>query len=70
MHYYYSEGSLHGVVADVLDCDLVESEFELQLRYYVHFQTNTIGKDMNPLVSLSMALILPLSFFYKDGFGI
>ena len=35
---------LRGVVANVLDCDIAESEFELQLRYYIHFLTNTIGK--------------------------
>ena len=33
----------------MMDCEIVESEFELQLRYYVHFQTNTLGKGMNPL---------------------
>ena len=25
------------VVANVLDCDIVGSEFELQSRYYIHF---------------------------------
>ena len=29
--------------------DLKASEFELQLLHYVHFQTNTFGKDMKPL---------------------
>ena len=33
----------------VLDCGIVVSKFELQSRYYVHFQTNTFGKGMNPL---------------------
>ena len=28
-----SEGSLRGIAANVLDCDIVVSEFELQLRY-------------------------------------
>ena len=32
-----------------LDYGIVVSEFELQLRYYVHFRTNTLGKGMNPL---------------------
>ena len=31
-----------------MDCGIVVSEFELQLRYYVHFQANTLGKGMNP----------------------
>ena len=37
-----------------MDCGIVVSEFELQLRYYVHFQTNTLGKDMNPLILPAM----------------
>ena len=27
--------SLRGVVANVLDCDIIVSEFELQSRYYI-----------------------------------
>ena len=38
----------------VLDCGIVVSEFELQSRYYVHFQTNTLGKGMNPLILPAM----------------
>ena len=30
------------------DSGIILSEFKLQLRYYVHFQTNTLGKGMNP----------------------
>ena len=30
-----------------MDCGIVISEFELQSRYYVHFQANTLGKGMN-----------------------
>ena len=37
-----------GVVANVLDCNIVVSEFELQSCYYVHFQT--LGKSVNPLI--------------------
>ena len=33
-------GGSHGVMARVLDCGLEQIEFELQLCYYVHFQTN------------------------------
>ena len=33
-----------------VDCVIVVSEFELQSRYYVHFQTNTLGKSMNTLI--------------------
>ena len=37
-----------------LNSRIVVSEFELQSRYYVHFQTNTIGKGMNPLILPAM----------------
>ena len=38
-------------MAKVLDCDIVVSDFELQSRYYVHYQTITLGKGMNALIS-------------------
>ena len=31
-------GIYRGVIAEVLDCGLDVSEFELQFSYYVHFQ--------------------------------
>ena len=37
-------GCLRGVVVKVLNCDIVITEFELQLRYYVHFRTKNIWK--------------------------
>ena len=36
-----------GITANVLDYDIVVSEFELQSRYCVHFLTNTLEKCMN-----------------------
>ena len=39
----------HGVVAKMLDCFVVVSEFKLQSCYYIHFWTNNVGKGMNPL---------------------
>ena len=38
---------LHGVVAKMLDFNILVSEFELLSCYYVHFRTNTIGNGMN-----------------------
>ena len=35
-------GSPRGVVANVLNCDSVVSEFELQSCYYVHFWINNL----------------------------
>ena len=61
-------GGLFVYLANLLDCDIVVSEFELQLRYYVHFWT--LREGMDPLITPVMGQILPLLFFYKDGFGI
>ena len=36
------------MLAPILDV----SDFELQLRYYIHFRSNTLGKSMNPLIQL------------------
>ena len=42
-----SEGYFRSVVANVHDCDIVVSGFELQTRYYVNFQINTHRKGRN-----------------------
>ena len=41
-------------MANELDYDTV-SEFELQSRYCVHFQTIALGKGMDPLMPSVMA---------------
>ena len=43
-------------MAKVPDWGLQVSKFKLQLRYYIHFQANTLEKGMNPSIPLSMAL--------------
>ena len=43
-------GCPHGVKLKARDCEIVASEFKLRSRYYNHFQTNTLGKGMNPLI--------------------
>ena len=48
--FYNIGGESRGVVVNVLDFDIVVSEFEIPLRYYVHFWTNTLEKGMNPLI--------------------
>ena len=47
-------GCPHGVMVKVMDCGIVVSEFELQLRCYIHFPANTLGKDMNPFILPAM----------------
>ena len=39
------------LVVKSLDRVIVESEFEFQPHYYIHFQTNTLAKGMNSLSS-------------------
>ena len=48
------QGCTCGVMVKALDCGTVVSEFKLQSRYYVHFQANTLGKGMKPLILPAM----------------
>ena len=43
----YQIGSPRGAMVKVMECGIVVSEFEPQLRYYIHFRANTLGKSMN-----------------------
>ena len=43
-------GYHHGASVKAMDCRIIVSEFILQSCYYVHFQTNTLGKGMNSLI--------------------
>ena len=47
-------GCPHGVMVKALDCEMLLSEFELQLCYYIYFRTNTLEKVMNPLILPAM----------------
>ena len=38
-----------GVVANVLDCDIAVSEFDLQSRYWAQFRTNSLVIDITSL---------------------
>ena len=83
MHFSYSSYKIFHVLSKLLgwwcsrcvmvkamDCRIVVRKFELQLPYYVHFRTNTLGKGMNPLIIPARGQIVALLFFEKDGFGI
>ena len=44
-------GSCHRCrMANVLDCDIVVSEFEIHSRNYVHFRTYSLKKGINALL--------------------
>ena len=47
-------GVLVVLTVKAMDCGIVVREFVLQLRYYVHFRANTLGKGMNPLILPAM----------------
>ena len=48
---FFLVGGPCGVMVKPMDCGIVVREFIHQLCYYVHFQANTLGKGMNPLVA-------------------
>ena len=47
--------SSDGIIAKVLDYSPKVSEFKLQLGFYILFQTNTLEKGMDPLISPDMS---------------
>ena len=47
---FFIGGGPLGVMVNVVDCGIVVTEFELHLRYYVYFRTNTLGKGINPFI--------------------
>ena len=44
--------NIHGIVANMLDCNIVVSIFKLWLQYYIHCQTDTLEKAMKLLILL------------------
>ena len=38
------------VMVKALDCGILVRKFEIQSRFYVHFQINTLEKGMNPFI--------------------
>ena len=49
-------GTPYGIVANILDFDIVVSNFRLHSHYYVHFWTHTLRKSMNVLIPSSYRL--------------
>ena len=43
-------GKSLGVVANVLNGDIIVSHFDLQSFHYVHFRTSVLEKDMNNFI--------------------
>ena len=57
------------LVANVLNCNIRVSEFELQLCFSGYIRTITFEESMYPN-SQAMGEIIQLHFSYKGGFGI
>ena len=59
------QGNPCGIMAKVLDCDIIVSENKLHLRYNVHFWTCTLEKSMNlpPIYELNSTITV----FLKDS---
>ena len=59
LHLHIETSSLccisYSAVIKAMDCGIIVSEFELQSRYYIHFQTNTLGIGMNPFILPAMS---------------
>ena len=49
------------MVANVLDCDILEGEFELQSPYYIHFQTDTLFEEIRVIYLVIRYLVISLS---------
>ena len=63
---WYRRGCPRSVMVKVLECGILVSGFELQLRYYVHIRTNTLRKGMNPLILLATDYITTTALLYRD----
>ena len=63
-------GCPRGVMVKTMNCGIVVREFELHLRYYVHFRANTLKKGMDTLILPAMGEIVLLLFFLGNSFGI
>ena len=54
-----------GVVANVLNCDILGSEIKILMRYYVHFPTNILGIGMNLLILSTPLNRTTIVFFFS-----
>ena len=43
-------GSPYGIMVNMLDCNILVSEFEPQSHFYAYFQTNTLGKSVTSIM--------------------
>ena len=60
---------VNSVLSKVLDCDIVETDFQLHSEFDVHLWSNTLWNGMNYRL-LPRCKIVPLLSFYKDSLSI
>ena len=53
----YGRRSPRSVVANVPSYDIAVGKFDLQSHFYIHFQINTLGKCINPIISVGLAKV-------------
>ena len=62
------------LVAYILNCDSIVSEFKLHLGNYIYFQINTLGKGINSFILACTYELdhttVPQLFFHKVRFDI
>ena len=54
VHNRLGKGGQYGVYGNMLDCDIIVNEFELQSCYYVHVWTNALWKNRIPFIPPTM----------------
>ena len=62
-------GNRGGAVANMPDCDIVVSEFELQISYYI-LPDKYPKEKYEPLIFTSYELNITTAIYNKPGFGI
>ena len=65
-------GRAYCVVANMLNCNIVASEFKLQSCYHVHFQASTFEKsyELSYFNTAPNDWLMSRLLFYKNDFGI
>ena len=58
-------GSLRGIVANVFDCSIIVSKFELQWHKYIRFRTHTLRKSINRFISTTYLLNNPFIIYLQ-----
>ena len=67
--YHFRKWAPLGMVANMLNCKIYESQFESWSCYIVHFWTYTLRKSKNSLIRQAIDYIVSLKLFDWNGFS-